>query len=259
MVSRKALGRFWLQRFGLVVLFLAVAASTINLLALSPQAKILPLIGGSGQTFLRPTETYQAAADKLLQSSIWNGNKVTIDSNRLSQQLGQQFPELASVSVTLPFFTHRPLVYIEPARPVLVLATGNAAYVVDDRGKVLRQATDAAAFSSLQLPLAHDQSGLGLSLNHQALSTANISFIQAVLAQLRAKHLPIADMTLPTATSELDVQLAGQPYYVKFNLQSTKPREQAGTLLATINQLQRQGVTPAHYVDVRVEGRAYYQ
>jgi hypothetical protein len=64
---------------------------------------------------------------------------------------------------------------------------------------------------------------------------------------------------LPPAASELDVQLNGRPYFVKFNLQSNNPRGEAGTFLATIAQLSRQNIVPGHYVDVRVDGRAYYQ
>ena len=65
-------------------------------------------------------------------------------------------------------------------------------------------------------------------------------------------------MTLPPAASELDVKIAGKPYFVKFNLQADDARRQAGTFLATQAQLQRKGITPAQYIDVRVEGRAYY-
>ncbi len=66
-------------------------------------------------------------------------------------------------------------------------------------------------------------------------------------------------MTLPVGTSELDVRLAGQPYSVKFNLESGTARQQAGTFLATESKLKSQNVTPAEYIDVRVDGRAYYK
>jgi hypothetical protein len=66
-------------------------------------------------------------------------------------------------------------------------------------------------------------------------------------------------MSLPSNANELDIQIAGQPYEVKFNLHSDKAREQAGTYLATIASLQKQGITPSKYIDVRVDGRAYYQ
>jgi hypothetical protein len=65
-------------------------------------------------------------------------------------------------------------------------------------------------------------------------------------------------MVLPVQTNELDVNLAGQSYFVKFDLQENDPRQQAGTFLATIASLKSQNITPTKYVDVRVDGRAYY-
>jgi hypothetical protein len=66
-------------------------------------------------------------------------------------------------------------------------------------------------------------------------------------------------MTLPPAASELDVQIVDQPYFIKFNLENDDPRQQVGTYIATQAYLTSQHITPAHYIDVRVDGRAYYE
>jgi hypothetical protein len=253
------LGHFWLQRFGLVILLAAIVVSLANVLTLSTSAKVITLTTADNQSLLRPPAAYQLAASQQLQHSIWNRNKVTIDTSKLSQQLLNQFPELSSVSVTVPLLAHRPLVYIEPAQPALILATNNGAFVVDTTGKALVRADTAAALNKPKLPVVTDQSGLLIQLNHQALSTASVGFIQTIIAQLAAKQFTVSGLSLPAATSELDVQVAGQPYFVKFNLESTDPRGEAGTFLATIAQLHSQNITPAKYVDVRVDGRAYYQ
>ena len=79
------------------------------------------------------------------------------------------------------------------------------------------------------------------------------------MAQLTAKQYTISALTLPAGTSELDASLSGLPYIVKFNLQATNARQQVGTFLATAGRLSSQHITPAKYVDVRVDGRAYYQ
>jgi hypothetical protein len=205
------------------------------------------------------SQVYETAASRLLAQSVWNRNKVTVDTGRLSRELQRQFPELAGVSVTIPLLAHRPLVYIEPSRPTLMLATAHGSFVVDDRGKALARANDSTGFQGLNLPVLTDQSGLKFELNHQALPAPHVSFIQTVAAQLAAKQITIASMTLPAAASQLDVQPVGQPYYIKFNLESNDPRGQAGTFLAAIAGLKRQNITPAKYVDVRVAGRAYYQ
>ncbi len=253
------LGRYWLQRFGILVLLIAIVASVFNILSLSSGAHVLPLTTSSSRSFLHPTSTYEAAASKLLKASIWNSNKVTVNTAQIRQSMLSQFPELTDVTVTVPLLAHRPLVYIEPAQPALILVATNGAFVVDNNGKALLLGSTPAELNQPSLPVLNDQSGLKIRLNHQALSADNVKFMQTVLAQLVAKKLAVSGMTLPASTSELDVQVAGQPYFVKFNLQSNNARGQAGTLLATIDALKRQSITPSKYIDVRVDGRAYYQ
>lgn len=247
--------RFWLQRLGLLAFLVAVTLSTLHILSLTSKAKVL-VADNSSHALLASSETYEASANQLLGASIWNSNKVTIDTAKLSQQLMNQFPELATVYTSVPLLARQPVIYLIPAQPVLVLTTVNGSFVIDMRGK-------AIARRSVQemsgLPLLNDQSGLKAQLNSQALPASNVRFVQAILAQLAAKHFNPSSMTLPASTSELDVQLVGQAYFVKFNLQSNDPRGQAGTFLATISSLKHQNITPAKYVDVRVDGRAYYQ
>jgi hypothetical protein len=251
--------KFWLQRFGLLVLILAVIVSLVNIITLSTHANIVSLTTNQ-QHLIRSQTTYQVAADKLLQNSIWNHNKLTVNSSRISQEMQRQFPELDSVSVVIPLLAHRPLVYVQPAQPAVILTNQtDGAFVISTSGKTLLKSATVAGLHQPSLPVITDHSGLKLQLNHQVLSARNVSFIQQVLDQLNAQHFVVSGMTLPAAASELDVQLAGQPYQVKFNLQNNNPEQQAGTFLATIQQLQNQHVSPGQYLDVRVDGRAYYQ
>lgn len=253
----RSIGRFWLHRFGLLILLIALVASAVHVLSLSSQAKVLPLVNASNQSLLGSPAAYQASANRLLAASIWNRSKLTINTDKLAQQLRNQFPELASVSVTVPLLTQQPLIYVEPAQPVLVLIVkNNDGFVVDNNGRAVARNVNFQSGGLVQL---HDQSGLKIQLNQQALPASYVRFMQVILAELAAKQIVVAGMVLPAATSELDVQIAGQPYFIKFNLQSTNPRGQAGTFLAAIAGLKRQGITPAKYVDVRVDGRAYYQ
>jgi hypothetical protein len=253
----QSIRHFGLQRFGLIILCTALLVSIISVLSLSANARLLPLTSGDQAHFLRDQSIYQAAADKFLAGSIWNRNKITIDTGKFDSQMTQKFPELSSVSVALPLLAHRPVVYLQPAQPALVLSGDTGSFVIDSRGKALLAADGSS--SEAKLPQVVDQSGLQVQLNHQVLSADNVSFIQTVVAQLAAKQLTVSSMVLPAATSELDVHIAGQPYFVKFNLHDNSPRQQAGTFLAAIAQLQKKNTPPSQYVDVRVPGRAYYQ
>lgn len=258
--AAKGVGVFLMRRFGLVLLFIALIVSLINVLSLSSDARIVTLSSADSTPFLHDTSAYQSAADKLLAGSVWNRNKLTVNTEAVSQQMLKQFPELSDVSVTLPLLSKRPTVYVQTAQPVLILVAGNGSFVIDESGKALLNAANLPQGNlKKSLPVVTDQSGLDARLNKQAMTSGDVSFIQTVAAELAAKHVGIASMVLPAASRELDVHLAGQPYFVKFNLENDDARQQAGTFLATQAELKREHTTPSQYVDVRVDGRAYYR
>ncbi len=252
-------GNFWLNRFGAIILLITLVVSAVNILSLSDSVKVVPLASEAKTPMLHSQATYEAAAQKIMSGSILNRNKLTVDSAKLSRDMRKQFPELATASVTVPLLAHRPIVYVQTERPVLILAASNGSYILSNSGRALVASTKLQALDSLNLPQVGDQSGLSVTIGQQVLSSQNTRFIEFVSKELDAKNITISAMTLPAATSQLDVQLIGKPYSVKFNLQSNTARQQVGTFLATVSQLEKQNITPSKYIDVRVDGRAYYQ
>lgn len=250
---------FVLQRIGLLVLLIAILASAVNSLSLSTNPKVLPLDGDKAGAFLHDTVVYENYATHLLSDSVWNRNKITVNTADVSRKLVEKYPELASASVTVPLLAHRPIIYIQPAKPTIIMLAKNGSFVVANTGKALLGADNSSALDKYSLPKLNDSTGLKLAVGKQALTTADVNFIQTVITELGSKGFKVASMNLPVAANELDVQLVGQPYLVKFNLASSTARQQAGTFLSMIGYLQKQNVTPGKYVDVRVNGRAYYQ
>ena len=255
----RRMGRFLLKRSGLVILLIALLVSSVNILSLSHDVRVMSLSDNGGDSFMHDRTVYERAANKLLADSIWNRNKITVDTSHVSKGMLTQFPELSSASVTLPLFSKRPIVYIQTAQPALVLEAQNGSFVIDSTGKALLATDKLPSDNDLTLPIVTDQGGLNVTVNRQALTSGNVGFIQTVIAQLAAKGFKVTTMELPVGTSELDVRLEGQPYIVKFNLESGTARQQAGTFLATQNKLKSQNIVPGQYIDVRVDGRAYYK
>ena len=250
--------RFWLQRFGLIVLSLAVIACVVDVLNLTPHSHVQTL-GSNQLTLVHTPATYQAAADKLLAASIWNHNKITVNTAQVARQLQLQFPELTSVTVSIPLLAHQPIVYIEPAQPAILMIATNGAFLLDQHGSVVLSVPDIKSVADLQLPQVIDQSGLQLKRGQQGLTSGNVAFIQTIVAELKARQINVTTLTLPATSSEVDANIVGQTYLVKFNLANDTARQQAGTFLATKAHLDGQHVTPSQYVDVRVDGRAYYK
>lgn len=258
--ARPQTGVSWLQRSGLIILTVALLISAINVLTLSSQAKVVIRDGsGDAAKLLREPNEYEAAASKALAGSVWNRNKITVDTGSVTQELQAAFPEIANVSVSIPWLAHRPIVKIQPARPAVILSTADGAYLLDDRGVALSSANTAADLGAQDVPSIDDQSGLKVAVGEQAMPGAHIRFIEVVTKQIAAQGYAVASFRLPVASSQLDTLIANEPFFVKFNLQSNTPREQAGTFLATVKKLKADNTVPRQYIDVRVAGRAYYQ
>ena len=245
--------------------WLALGILAIGLLVyqlqLSSDAKVVVLSASSETPFLQETSVYQQAARKLFDDSAANRNKLTVDSTAVAAKLEAAYPELQEVSASLPLFGDRPVVYIRPAAPALVLAANNGTFIIDENGRALAAVSAENNPERLQIPTVTDQSSLAVRLGDQVLPSTVTGFISTIVGQLKAKQLEVQSMTLPAAAGELDVYISGQPYYVKFSIQQAGQKEglrQIGTYLAVKKQFDGNGFKPAQYIDVRLGGRAYY-
>jgi hypothetical protein len=249
-----------MHRFGLIIVILAVVLGGLNMLRLSSGARVESLNPPASSYVLHEQATYQETAERLLGSNLLSSNKLTINTAHIEQQMMDEFPELAQVHIAIPIVGHRPIVYIRTSEPVLLLATsGGQTYLVDENGRALAAAVHVRHLAALNLPVVHDESGLSVESGQIALSRATALFIHEVVAQFTAKQVTVAQYKLPAGTSELDVYPAGKPYRVKFNFQHDTAVQQAGTYFAVAHKLESDGVVPAEYIDVRIDGRAYYK
>jgi len=249
----------WLKRGPAVVGSVILGLFAVFNLLLSSHPKVVPLTATPGAIFLRNSQAYAAAADEALASSVLNRTKVTINTEHLTQALQSKFPELAHVTVSVPFIGSQPTVYIQPATPALLLSTTDGQLLVVDRsGRALLAAAQVPHIDKLGLPVVADRSGLSVQAGGFVLPSTSVSFITEVARQLKAKGLSITALDLPAGTSELDLKVSGVSYLVKYNLRGNA-RVEVGAFLAVKQQLEREHKTPGSYIDVRVEDRAYYR
>lgn len=237
------------------VLVLLIVISLIQL-DTTPNVKI---INGSEGYALHSDADYAAVATSAMRSSLLNTNKITIDTKAISRTVKEQFPEIRSAAVALPLVGQKPTVYIELTKPVLILNTSSQSVVVDSTGQALVTAQSVSGLKQFHLPALYDQSQLDLKVGDVVLSSSAVQFIQTVLDQLARQKLQVKQMVLPAGTEEVDVYLQGDSYFTKYNLHETNAYQQVGTFLAVRQELAGQKGVPAHYIDVRLPGRAYYK
>lgn len=251
-VARAA--RFGRRRFGLVVVLIVGVVAAANILWLSPDVKVVP--ADSHDTFLRSLASYQQTADTLFGGSALNRTKFTADVSGIISGLKQQYPDLSTVNVALPLIGHRPVVYITPTTPQLLLTTTSGhSYVVDENGRALSEIQG----SNPSLTLVQDESGAAVDVGQLALPGDTVTFIRTVQYEVQQKGLRVAHFVLPAGKSELDLYTTGVAYYVKFNLADDTAQAQAGSFLVVRHYLLGKGKTPTAYIDVRIVGRAYYK
>ena len=240
-------------------LSIAVLAGTGLLLfvsTLSSSPRVV-YVGQTNQHALHSTQEYQAAAEQDLSSSVLSKSKITVNTKEMAQRLQARYPELASVSISLPLLGHRPVYHLELRQPAFVVESVNGSYVMADSGLIIGTKDAAPAALVASLPVITDQTGQPAKPGGYVISPASATFTATLLKLLAAKQLTVSRLTLPAgAAQEIDVNFAGKAYFVKFNTHDPDTvRTQVGTYLAVAGQ----GVAPAQYIDVRVPGRAYYQ
>jgi hypothetical protein len=236
----------------LLSLVALVCAGKLVLLGTDPKIVVLGKNNVSA-LYLKSASTYEAAAQKLLGSSITNRTKITANLDGTAGGLKRQFPELQAVSVTLPLIGNRPIIYVEVAQPSVILQSAQGNYALNKSGLVLSRVQDIPA----GIPLVVDQSSANPRPGMYYLPGSTISFISTVAYQLAAAKLSVSTYVLPPGSPyELDIRLEGQPYVARCNLVGDA-LTQSGVLIATLQHLG--AATPANYIDVRVPDRVYYK
>lgn len=254
---RPAKQAFW-HKLPSYLVIASIIVSAGFFLSIDTNPKIVTLESRSDSSLLREKQAYQIEAQKILSKSLLNRSKVTIDTTNFNNQMKLKFPELSEVSVILPLAGRRPIVEVTAKHPVLVLKTGYTQYLLDSRGTAIMNKAEAIGIDSFKLLAVTDQNTNKVSIGKRALTENDVVFITTVVEQLSSKQISLDSAELPQIPAELHVRIKGQSYYVKFNLYGDG-KVQAGAFLAVKQKLDTDNISPAEYVDVRIEERVFYK
>jgi hypothetical protein len=248
--STKSKARKLFTRFLDVVIVLAIVVGLGYSLLVGSKPDILV-----NSDAYHPKTTYREAIVKELQN-IKNHNKITLDEQSIVKSLQSQFPEIASVQITLPIFSQTPTFRINIASPGFVLSSNGQSYIINSQGVAVASSSNFPSIKNL--PVVTDQSGFTIEKGKQVLSGSEVSFINTLIVQCRKANVPIQALTLPPLAQELDLRTSDKPYYVKFYLGGDS-KLQAGQFLATRHEFDSTNTQPSEYLDVRVSGKVFYK
>lgn len=221
-------------------------------------SKVRVLTINREMNLLREQQVYEAEANDILNSSIWNKNKLTINTVKFEAEMKNRFPELSRAALSLPLLGQRPVVELISEKPVLFLASSNGVYVIDNKGKVNARVNEIKGAGDLNLPTIRDEANIKVEPGKGALSSQDVTFITTVIKQFDHNKTGINSLILPPLASELRIKPEGLNYYVKFSL-LTDPRIASGQYFALKKKLESEGISPSEYVDARVEEKVYYK
>jgi hypothetical protein len=247
------------RRFSQMLLYGTMALIVVLLLStlwLSPQPKVrLVGAGEGGQLPYHTAAEYQRTAEKLLAGSFGNRTKLGFNRLKLLDGLRKAYPEIAAADVHLPLVGQKPVIILTLRDAGLNIVQDGRIYIVDNQGTVVMLRAEPVK----TIPTVTDQSGVPAQPGKQLLTAQQVNFISSAAAQLSAQKQAVSALLLPhDIANELHVRLDGLPYFVKFSMDGDG-RVQVGTMLAMREYLEANHIQPIEYVDVRVEGRAYYK
>jgi len=232
------------------VLIIIVLAGLVYSVSLSNSAQIK--VTGE-QTFPRETSEYENAVIKELNASWLNGNKITLDREKLASNIREKFPEVQYVEVKTTPLKHEPIITIQLAQPTARLITPSGSYVLDGEGRALFDANhEAVDFDVSKLIPIHDNSGHEVEIGKPALTEEQIQYVREVMGQFEKKNIPIKEMALASGGVELQVRPKDRNYVIKFSFYSDA-RQSSGAYIA----LRDANIGANQYIDLRIPDRAY--
>lgn len=249
--------RRWLVYFPSLISLLLVVGAFMYITTLSTNPRI-EIKTGTKLVAIQGEDVYRNSASALMKRSVFSQSKFTVDTDALADSFKEEFPELGDVVVIMPLIGRRAVFEIKPAEPALIMTGAGGSYIIDSHGRPVLKASQLVSSIRDKLPVVSDEASAEIKLGKQLITSDLVSFINDIDAQFKAKSLSIDTYSLPFQANELHVKLAGQGYVIKFNTENDG-RQQVGTYLALIDKLTGDGVTPAEYIDVRIEERAYYK
>ncbi len=187
-------------------------------------------------------------------SKQWFGkNTVLIDSTATARSIQSAEPGVRTIAVT----KHLPstlLVTVTERQPSLNWRSGGQLYLLDSDGTVL----GISSGQYVKLAVVMDSANLPVKQGSRVVPRDFVTFATTIATQLpTAAKLQISQMTVQESTSELYVT-TDKGLLLKFDTTRLAAGE-LSDLAKVLQQLQSLKKTPAQYIDLRVEHKAYYK
>ena len=192
-------------------------------------------------------------ADKYLSSRLLGRNWLFMNGGELKTSLQKTFTGQESIIVQKSF-PNRLSIKTDEQKPSLVWKTGSKSYVVSVNGSVM---SELQAGQLGELPLVNDNSNIPTKTGDRVVGRDFVDFTNKVFEFIKSSNLGPSLMSVSDTTVELRVQTTSG-YEIRFNSLAS-PESQIRSLSSTLDLLAAENKKPSEYIDLRVDGRAFYK
>jgi len=239
------------RRVGSILVLIAGVCVVLLLLMAQFTAQVTIALG-SAVTKQVDTAPYAASINAYLDQHPVERIRFALGKEALNEFIVASDPEIASVEQTTNWGIGATRYTITLRQPVAGWQINGRQYYVDQQGIAFEK--NHFADPSVQIV---DQSGASLEQGTTVTSTRFLSFVGKLVSQTQGRGYAITEARLPLGTTrEVAVKVKDINYEFRLSI-DRGAGEQAEDMARVISYLASRSVTPG-YVDLRVEGRAFY-
>jgi len=199
-------------------------------------------------------KSYSESAGATIKSKLINRTKITFDYLEFEKTMKVKHPEIKSITTSFAIFGGRPVVRLSFYEPSLLVTSLGKTWVVDARGVAIDEYNSEMS----SLPKVIDEIGVPIEIGGTIISSQDVAFISKIERIAREKGIVVEKYTTPNLPKQIDVKVAGEGYYTKFNL-NEDPAVQIGTWLVVRENLTNKNLVPTEYIDIRAFEKVYWK
>ncbi len=199
-----------------------------------------------------PASTITKSVQGQLHSHWWWRNLVLVDTSKLQKAVLLEQPQLANLAISR-HWPHQLRLRVSERKPNLKWQTGGQIYLLSQEGIIVAPAQGV----EIALPTVEDTTNLPVRLGDQAVSAHFVDFCLEAIRLLPGQGVQVSKLKIPVTTTEVDIYTA-KGFYIKFDTTRSASGE-VGDLGKVLNLLKSQNKQPAEYIDLRIDGAAYYK
>jgi cell division septal protein FtsQ len=180
----------------------------------------------------------------------WQSNLLMVRTGRLEEAMLKADPALRQIEITRRWPSALKVKVNEKA-PALIWQNGSQQFILDSDGSLIGYA------EGQKLPVIVDLAGLPVKVGDRVVSRTFVQFCVDIAAGLGKRGIKVTRFAVPATTSEVEVS-TDKGYVIKFDT-ARGAEAQLVDLSAVLKTLSKLRKTPAEYIDLRIERKAYYR